>query len=155
MNTFSTCTPAIRRRLIGKNFRTGQPAALNFWYRQIPRYFESAYAWRVEDTDPPHNISGMVRVTLDTLGRLVYFEAVPPQIVAPGENAPMAPDWSALFREAGFESDQVSTERFAVDSAPSLRHAGCVGTVFFQTHPTHRCGWRPQGFAEGPSISRS
>jgi hypothetical protein len=92
-----------------EKLRTGQPAALNFWYRQSPRYFDTAYPWRVEVTDPPHNISGMVRVTLDTLGRLVYFEAVPPQIVASVESAPVAPDWSALFREAGFDPAKFQT----------------------------------------------
>ena len=40
-------------------------------------------------------------VTLDTLGRLRSFYAVPPQKTSAGETAP--PDWSPLFVESGLD----------------------------------------------------
>jgi hypothetical protein len=83
--------------------RAVQPAAINFWYRQSPHHLMAVYNWRVDLSEPPHDVSGMVRVTLDTLGRLTYFEAVPPQLDAAAGSAPAPPDWSALFREAGFD----------------------------------------------------
>jgi serine/threonine-protein kinase len=61
---------------------TGRPAALYFWYRQSPRYLApvSQYNFRATPDDPPLIVSGMVNVSLDTLGRLIKFEAVPPQV---------------------------------------------------------------------------
>jgi serine/threonine-protein kinase len=81
---------------------------------------------RATPDDPPLIVSGMVNVSLDTLGRLIKFEAVPPQI-DPGSssefrvpskesnsptgaesserenrNAKLETDlWAALFEEAG------------------------------------------------------
>jgi serine/threonine-protein kinase len=84
---------------------TGQPAAFYFWYRQSPRYLETAAAGPVSDIDPPEEVSGMVSVFLDTQGQLRRFTAVPPQREEPqrADGAPTAPDWSPLFAEAGFD----------------------------------------------------
>ncbi len=81
----------------------------------------------VDATDPPHEVSGMTLVVLDTEGRLTYFEAVPPQVYEeqPGAattnaEAPTAgaatntgatapnletarPDWATLFADAGLD----------------------------------------------------
>ena len=61
---------------------TGQPAALYFWYRQSPRYLAPLNHLddRATPDDPPPVVSGMVNVSLDTLGRLIKFEAIPPQV---------------------------------------------------------------------------
>jgi serine/threonine protein kinase len=61
---------------------TGQPAALYFWYRQSPRYLAPANHLDVRATqeDPAPIVSGMVNVSLDPSGRLIKFEAVPPQV---------------------------------------------------------------------------
>ncbi|HEV2802718.1 MAG TPA: serine/threonine-protein kinase [Pyrinomonadaceae bacterium] len=69
-----------------EQLKTGQPAALTFWYRQSQRYLEAYDYWRIRPHDPPNELSGMVLVKLDTNGRLTYFEAVPPQ-VDEGSNA--------------------------------------------------------------------
>jgi hypothetical protein len=55
--------------------------------------------------EPPISISGMYLIVLDTQGRLVKFEAVPPQVDASTETAD-APKWSALFLAAGLDEKQ-------------------------------------------------
>ncbi len=79
---------------------TGEPAMLNFWYRQGPRPLAPL---RGSDTlswsDPPVTLSGMVGVQLDPSGRLLAFYRVPPQVERES-SAAAEPDWSALFAEA-------------------------------------------------------
>jgi serine/threonine protein kinase len=110
---------------------TGRPAALYFWYRQSPRYLAPVNQLddrRATPDDPPPIVSGMVNVSLDTLGRLIKFEAVPPQVdpVSSSEfrvpskqsNSPTLTEsseletrnskletdpWSPLFEEAGLD----------------------------------------------------
>ena len=112
---------------------SGRPAALYFWYRQSPRYLtptDSMNDARATQEDPAANVSGMVNVSLDTLGRLIKFEAIPPQVdpVSSSEfrvpskpsnsptptgsfeqetrNAKLQTDlWSPLFEEAGLDFD--------------------------------------------------
>ena len=91
-----------------------RPAPIYFWYRQSPRYLtatgfdpsrtgsEPELFPLVAPDDPPPVLSGMVGVRLDTRGRLLRFDAVPPQVddsPATGEE----PRWSALFDRAGIE----------------------------------------------------
>jgi serine/threonine-protein kinase len=80
--------------------RTGDPPALFFWFRQSPRYLVPRGIY-IFWSDPPSDYSGMVRLTLDSQGRLHYFEAVPLQL----ENGqpPATTDWSALFTEAALD----------------------------------------------------
>ncbi len=82
----------------------GQPALVRFWYRQSPRYLEAWSATgRVTESDPPPAVSGMVRLQLDTLGRMVYLAAVPPQLQkAPAPNG-SPPDARPLFAAAGLD----------------------------------------------------
>jgi serine/threonine protein kinase len=101
---------------------TAQPAALYFWYRQSPRYLvpTNHLEERASQEDPPPTVSGMVNVSLDTLGRLVKFEAIPPQvdqaeIASPSSNvqsqksaiqnsqSEIPANWSLLFEEAGLD----------------------------------------------------
>ncbi|MDQ1613986.1 MAG: eukaryotic-like serine/threonine-protein kinase [Pyrinomonadaceae bacterium] len=63
-----------------EKLKTGQPAAITFWYRQSPRYLEAYDYWRIDPGNPPNDLSGMLLVKLDTTGRLTYFEAAPPQV---------------------------------------------------------------------------
>ena len=61
----------------------------------------------VSEEDPPPSMSGMAAVRLDPQGRLIAFEAVPPQV----EGTPTAsspPDWSPLFTEAGLDPARFS-----------------------------------------------
>ncbi|MGH9317559.1 MAG: serine/threonine-protein kinase, partial [Thermoanaerobaculia bacterium] len=90
-----------------KDMADGRPAGLYFWYRQSPVHlvqkdFLSLTGPSVGETDPPPLTSGMISVRLDPLGRLIRFEAVPPQVEASPASTP-APDWSLLFAEAGLE----------------------------------------------------
>lgn len=83
--------------------RSGQPAALFFWYRQSPRYLRTFGARDISPDEPAQDVTGMTSLTLDTRGRLLSFNGVPPQRdeTPPGGETP-APDWSALFAAAGF-----------------------------------------------------
>ncbi len=93
--------------------RSGRPAAILFWYRQSPSYLEPLSNRTVTRSDPPQSAPGMVNLVLDTKGRLTLFSAVPPAS-SEAQAVPSAPDWSALFSEAGLD-----TARFTV-SAPKL-----------------------------------
>ncbi|HEX8635542.1 MAG TPA: protein kinase [Pyrinomonadaceae bacterium] len=68
-----------------EKLKTGQPAAITFWYRQSPHYLEAYDYWEIAPHDPPNEVSGMLLVKLDTTGRLTYFEAAPPQVDETGE----------------------------------------------------------------------
>lgn len=78
--------------------------AVGFWYLQSPRALATQTHWsaRVTAFDPPLLVSGMARVWLDPKGRLDSLMVVPPQVEAPAP-ASHAPDWRALFSEAGLE----------------------------------------------------
>jgi serine/threonine-protein kinase len=86
-----------------ENLSKERPAAIVFWYRESPRALRPLNAQgKIQYGDPPMRISGMKGVQLDTLGRLVAFDAVPPQVEsepAPSD-PPAAPDWSPLFAQA-------------------------------------------------------
>ena len=56
----------------------GRPPAVTFWHRRSPRHLEPNRDFFVRPTDPANDVAGMVLTTLDTAGRLFYFEAVPP-----------------------------------------------------------------------------
>jgi predicted Ser/Thr protein kinase len=88
-----------------ERMRTGHPAGIIFWYRQSPRYLVPFNREELTATDPPRTVSGMANLSLDTRGRLLAFEGVPPQNVPAQESArPPAPfDWSRLFAEAGLD----------------------------------------------------
>jgi hypothetical protein len=85
-----------------EKIRTGQPVTLYFWYRTSPRYLVPNEIGEVDFFDPPIDVSGMTRVALDVRGRLVEFQAVPPQ-VEEKTLPPLQTDWSTLFAEAGLD----------------------------------------------------
>jgi hypothetical protein len=84
---------------LSERLTSGRPAVIYFWYRQSPRYLETLGANNVRPSDPPMDVSGMVSVYLDTLGRLAEFNAAPPQVDA-NRGAASAVDWGRLFAEA-------------------------------------------------------
>lgn len=107
-----------------ERLRSGNPSAIEFWYRQSPRYLEatnfiqSLATGVVSQDDPPRDISGMTYVVLDPSGRLEHFEAVPPQLEpvrsetakgsepkggAPDDVAAGQADWAELFKAAGLD----------------------------------------------------
>ena len=90
-----------------ERLRTGQPAALYFWYRQSPQPFDVYTGGFVLERIPARDTPGMSGVTLDTRGRLRSFYAVPPETDPSPEAAP-APDWGALFAECGLDQSSFS-----------------------------------------------
>lgn len=83
-----------------------RPTALVFWYRQSPEALLTSqyHDWFLtpdilSEEDPPTTLSGMVNVKVDARGRLIYFQAIPPQRDAtPSLNS--SPDWAPLFAAA-------------------------------------------------------
>ena len=88
--------------------RNGQPAALRFWLHQAPIALVPSNPANVQVSygDPPFTEPGTVGVWLDTKGRLLQLDAVPPRRAEakPGE-APGVTDWTALFDAAGMKID--------------------------------------------------
>jgi len=92
----------------------GRPSPLQYWYRQSPRYMVPT-TFRdvmltpgiIQTYDPPQIISGMVNVELDPQGRLIYLQAIPPELESSGASSqPTAFDWNKLFVAAGLEQSQ-------------------------------------------------
>jgi len=93
----------------------GRPSVLNFWQRGTPDYlvatqiknFPLMTLGLVTPEDPPPTLSGMTEVALDPEGRLVRFEAVPPQKMTEQPAAAAQPyDWTQLFALAGLDMTQ-------------------------------------------------
>ncbi len=90
-----------------------RPTMLQFWYRQSPDLM-TASDYRdllltpgiIAEEDPPTTLSGMVNVKLDAHGRLVYFQAIPPQKETVAAQAVTA-DWSQLLAAAELEPSKL------------------------------------------------
>ena len=85
-----------------ERLRSGQPAVIYFWHRTSPRYLEPWYDVYVLINDPPNDVTGMTRVILDVRGRLLEFQAVPPQVKDTTAQKSEV-DWATLFSEAGLD----------------------------------------------------
>ena len=89
-----------------KNLTDDRPASMVFWYRQSPRellpegFYGSGGAGEVTPDDPRANVTGMIFVIMDLDGRLLHFEAIPPQQEPPASSNAVA-NWAALFSAAG------------------------------------------------------
>jgi serine/threonine-protein kinase len=91
-----------------EKLKSGQPAAIYFWYRQSPHPFDVTGSGVVREQRPARDVSGMKTVTLDTLGRLRSFYAVPPQREPlQGDAKPF--DWSTLFVESGLDLSKLQS----------------------------------------------
>jgi serine/threonine-protein kinase len=85
--------------------KKGEPPGLLFWYRQSPRYISNQNFFRsgvVQPNSPHQEDSGMITLRLDTGGRLVHLEAVPPQKDETA-GARSGIDWNTVLSEAGFD----------------------------------------------------
>jgi serine/threonine-protein kinase len=84
------------------------PVPLRFWYRQAPTYLLTRDpSSPVTPSDPPATMAGMVEVVLDAHGRLLAFEAVPPETRAVADTSDTSGDpaidpavWARLFAAA-------------------------------------------------------
>jgi serine/threonine-protein kinase len=83
-----------------ERLRTGYPAALRFWYRQSPYPLIPRSRRYVSRDDPELDSPGMFTVVLDTTGRMLEFEGIPPSETPAGQGTP---DWAALFEWAGLD----------------------------------------------------
>ena len=104
-------------------------APLRFWYRQspdllVPTDFHGGLLTPglIDQTDPPPTLSGMIQVELDEKGRLLLFEAMPPQVFGAALSATQsattpaaasaatptatAIDWNPLFSAADLDLAQ-------------------------------------------------
>jgi serine/threonine-protein kinase len=86
-----------------------QPQAVLFKYRESQQYFQLISAIDRKDSililQSPI-MSGMVDVTLDPQGRLLWFSAAP----TPSDQSVAAPDWVMLFRLAGLDPLRFAAE---------------------------------------------
>jgi serine/threonine-protein kinase len=87
----------------------GRPSLFYFWYRQSPDYmFADGYRDQllnpgiVTNNEPPPTLSEMIGLELDPQGRLIRFEAIPPQKMDAGTSV-ASYDWNLLFSEAGLD----------------------------------------------------
>jgi serine/threonine-protein kinase len=80
------------------------PAAIRYWYRQSPALIvqEFLLARRVDRTDPPPLVPGMIAVELDPRGRLLELTRVPTDADTMLEGDEVA-DWASLFSAAGLD----------------------------------------------------
>jgi predicted Ser/Thr protein kinase len=83
-----------------ERFRRAPLPLLAYWYRQSPRPLVPYDAWSLSDFDPPNDVAGMVHLRLDPAGRLLFFEAVPPQDDAAARGT-QSPPWPRFFERAG------------------------------------------------------
>jgi hypothetical protein len=108
-----------------------QPPILLYWFRQSPSELSPDGFWNnsftpnvVTFSDPPPILSGMINLKLDPEGRLLYFQAIPPE---KEESPPPArpTDWLPLFTAAGLDPAQFHSANPAWDSlaAPDTRAA--------------------------------
>ncbi len=117
-----------------ERLRSGQPPVIYFWHRSSPRYLEPWYDVLVLLNDPPNDVTGMTKVILDVRGRLLEFQAVPPQVKDKTAQTSEV-DWATLFSEAGLDirnyrqTESNWTPPFFADASvswegPHVDHAG-------------------------------
>ena len=87
-----------------ERIRSVQSAVIYFWHRTSPRYLDprnwnNSTVWL---DDPPNDVAGMTSVFLDVRGRLLEFQAVPPQVRDRAAQAGEV-NWTTLFTEAGLD----------------------------------------------------
>ena len=82
-----------------------RPPALLFWYRSSPRPLVPTdnSTSHPNHQNPPLTVSGMTLVTLDTKGRVVDFQHVPPQIESTAKAPAVPVDWTQFFKAAGLD----------------------------------------------------
>jgi serine/threonine-protein kinase len=92
------------------NPSAGQPPIVQFWYRESPQHMSAMSQFNavVDYDDPPFERSGMLRLETDPDGKLIRFEAVPPQVENPAPPAPPF-DWNKLFQAAGLDLARFQT----------------------------------------------
>jgi serine/threonine protein kinase len=132
-----------------------RPGLLNFWYRQSPQEMVANDVASISMTpgvvrfsDPPQTFSGMINLRTDPSGRLLYFQAIPPEKVdqaQPVSASLPAPDWQPLFSAAGLAMSDFHPAPPAWNSlASSDTRAAWDGTWPDTSQPLHieAAAWR-------------
>jgi len=90
------------------------PPLGRFWYRSSPQPMvatdyrgSSLTPGIVVENDPPFTTSGMIEIFLDMDGRLISFEAIPPEREEKPEGIKPV-DWNPLFAAAGLDPAQLT-----------------------------------------------
>ena len=83
---------------------SGRPAVVRYWYRTspVPLVPDNGLS-SVSPTDPQFRLHGMTKLSVDTNGRLLRFEAVPPQMEAAIAPSSAPVDWKAAFAAASLD----------------------------------------------------
>ncbi|HKO96226.1 MAG TPA: serine/threonine-protein kinase [Pyrinomonadaceae bacterium] len=87
--------------------RSGQPAAIYFWHKHSPVPLRIDDAGVVTENSPLPPLAGATQMTLDTLGHLRSFRAVPPH--ESSSVATVNSDWSILFNESGLDQTRLTS----------------------------------------------
>jgi Protein kinase domain len=125
---------------------TERPPILRFWYRQSPEVLLPFGFSKVSLTpgvvtfrDPAPTFSEMINLRLDQAGRLVYFQAIPPEKEDHPQSAPAAaPDWRPLFSAAGLNATDLHPSTPIWNSlAASDSRAAWDGTWPGTSRPLH------------------
>ena len=105
-------TPGKARSIGWNDVLGGRPAILQYWRRESPDNMVGAMVKDntmvpgiVDLDDPPPITAGMLQITLDQQGRLMHFEAIPPQREA-AANKSTPVDWKTAFTLAGLDMTQ-------------------------------------------------
>ena len=92
-----------------------RPAPLYFWRRTSPRTLIPVnQTGSPERGDPPMDVTGMTLVDIDTMGRLLRFSAVPPEVERPEDAPAPSLEWNVAFAAAGLDQQafhEVTPER--------------------------------------------
>jgi len=120
-----------------------RPPLLRYWFRQSPEELVANGFWGISITpgvitfgDPPATFSGMINMRLDLTGRLLYFQAIPPERDHPQPSS--APNWQPLFAAAGLEASELHPAAPSWNSlAAADTRAAWDGTWPGTTRPLH------------------
>ena len=94
-------------------------------------------------------VSGMTSILLDSTGRMIEFQAVPPQVSADDDGTPPAPAWKALFDARRPRHVDVHAGDTAVVAAGFRRHSSGVGGAAHRSSRLQRCESRRLRIAAG------
>jgi len=112
-----------------------QPPVLYFSYRQSPQYMVATdfhdlllTPGVVNKNDPPTTLSGMINLSLDSRGRLLYLQAIPPEKDSEATTSKVM-DWnpvsisrsSSLRRPFGIPSPVPTRARHGQECGPVVR----------------------------------
>lgn len=129
-----------------------RPDLLRFWFRQspeqmVPKDIEGLTMTPgvVRFSDPPQTFSGMINMRLDPAGRLLYFQAIPPEKFEATQSGATAPDWQPLFAAAGLAMTDFESATPTWNSLASAdTRAAWDGTWPGTSKPLHieAAGWQ-------------